>query len=86
MTDRNPTPAGQNQSSDAERETRNRGLQEEDKRQHDPDKRTPHRAIEQETPEPERMTRQDEEADEDIAQLENPPQAEGPREKSNDAV
>ena len=86
MTDRNPRSAGPDTSSEAERETRNRGLQEEDKRQHDPDKRTPHRAIEQKTPEPERLTRQDEEADEDIAQLENPPQAEGPREKNNDAV
>lgn len=71
---------------EAERETRNRGLQEEDERQHDPDKRTPHRAIEQSAPEQERPTTPDEEANEDIAQLENPPQAEGPRERSNDGV
>ncbi|HEX2167028.1 MAG TPA: hypothetical protein VHG09_07275 [Longimicrobiales bacterium] len=79
MNDRNRTP-------DAERDTRNRGLQEEEKRQHDPEKRTPHRAIEQDAPEQERPTTPDEESNEDIAQLENPPQAEGPRERNNDAV
>lgn len=73
-------------TSEAERETRNRGLQEEDKRQHDPDKRTPHRAVEQGAPEPERPPTPDEERSEDIAQLENPPQAEGPRERSNEGV
>ena len=71
---------------DAERETRNRGLQEEDERQHDPNRRTPHRAIEQSAPEQERPTTPDEEANEDIAQLENPPQAEGPRERNNNGV
>ena len=86
MIDRNRKSAGQDQSSEAERETRNRGLQEEDKRQHDPDKRTPHRAIEHDTPEQDRTTTPDEVKGEDIAQLENPPQSEGPREKSNDAV
>lgn len=73
-------------SADAERVTRNRGLQEEDKRQHDPDKRTPHRAVEQDAPESERPTTPDEESSQDIAHLENPPQAEGPRERSNDGV
>ncbi|HSK20626.1 MAG TPA: hypothetical protein VK912_15850 [Longimicrobiales bacterium] len=86
MTDRNPKSAGRDKSSEAERETRNRGLQEEDKRQHDPDKHAPHRAVEQDAPEQERLTTQDEKDGEDIAQLENPPQSEGPREKSNDAV
>lgn len=86
MTDRNPGSTGPDKSSEAERETRNRGLQEEDKRQHDPDKRTPHRAVEQDAPEPERVTTQDEQGGADIAQLENPPQEEGPREKNNDAV
>lgn len=79
MTDQNRTP-------ESEKETRNRGLQEEDKRQHDPDKRTPHRAVEQDAPEQERPTTPDETQNEDIAQLENPPQAEGPRERSNDGV
>ncbi|HEX6309599.1 MAG TPA: hypothetical protein VFZ69_15490 [Longimicrobiales bacterium] len=77
--------AGKKQAEAAERETRNRGLQEEEQRQHDPEKRTPRRAVEQ-APETERPTTPDEEQDEDIARLENPPQAEGPRERSNDAV
>lgn len=72
--------------SSAERATRNRGLKEEDRRQHDPDKRTPHRAADQDAPQPERLTTPDEEQDQDVAQLENPPQAEGPRERNNDAV
>jgi hypothetical protein len=76
----------QNRISEAERKTRNRGLQEEDKRQRDPDKGTPHRAVEQDQPEQERPTTPDEERNEDIAQLENPPQAEGPRERSNKGV
>lgn len=79
MGDQKKTPS-------AEKETRNRGLQEEDKRQHDPDKRTPHRAIEQDRPQQERPTTPDEDQNQDIAQLENPPQAEGPRERSNNGV
>lgn len=86
MTDRNPKSAGQDQNSETERETRNRGLQEEDKRQHDPNKRTPHRAIEHDAPEQKRTTTPDEGQGDDIAQLENPPQSEGPRERNNDAV
>lgn len=78
--------ADQNRTSRAERDTRNRALQEEDRRQHDPDKRTPHRATEQDAPEQERVTTPDESSEQDIARLENPPQAEGPRERSNDAV
>ena len=66
--------------------TRNRGLEEEDKRLHDPDKRTPHRAVEQDAPEQERLTTPQEEQDQSIEQLENPPQAEGPRERNNNAV
>ena len=72
--------------AEAERETRNRGLQEEEKRQHDPSKRTPHRAVEQTAPEAERPATPAEEQSQDISQLENPPQAEGPRERNNDAV
>lgn len=70
----------------AERATRNRGLQEADDRQRDADRRTPHRAAEQDAPEQERLTTPAEEQDQDISQLENPPQAEGPRERNNDAV
>lgn len=71
---------------DAERTTRNRGLQETEKRQHDPDQRAPHRAVEQDAPEQERKVTPDEKSDQDIAQLENPPQSEGPRERSNNGV
>lgn len=78
--------ADQKKTSDAERQTRNRGLQKEDERLHDPDKRTPHRAADQDTPEQERPTTPAEDRNQDIAQLENPPQAEGPRERNNDAV
>jgi hypothetical protein len=70
----------------AARDTRNRGLQEEDKRLHEADQRTPQRAAEQTSPEPERLTTPQEDAEQDISQLENPPQAEGPRERNNNAV
>ena len=71
---------------DAARDTRNRGLKEEDHRQHQPGHGTPRRAAEQTEPEPERITTPAEDADQDISQLENPPQAEGPRERNNNAV
>jgi hypothetical protein len=71
---------------DAERDTRNRGLQEEEKRLHDSDARPPHSDMETDATQPERPTTPPENAEEDIAHLENPPQAEGPRERSNDAV
>ncbi|HUF51624.1 MAG TPA: hypothetical protein VMN60_12355 [Longimicrobiales bacterium] len=80
MTDRHETV----------RDTQSRGLQEVDERLHDADKRTPHRAAEQTSPEPEpepkRPATPAEGAEQDIGQLENPPQAEGPRERNNDAV
>lgn len=70
----------------AERDTRNRGLKEEEKRQHDPDKRTPHREVEhaqvKRKPDPTPV----EQDEDDIAHLENPPQSDGPRERSNDGV
>lgn len=72
--------------SDADAATRNRGLQEEEKRLRDPEQRTPHRAVEQDAPEQERPTTPAEEVDQSVSQLENPPQSEGPRERSNDAV
>jgi hypothetical protein len=68
------------------RATRNRGLDESQERLSDPELRTPHRAADQASPEPERPVRPDEEAEQDIAQLKNPPQTEGPREENNDAV
>ncbi|HSJ10457.1 MAG TPA: hypothetical protein VK928_11110 [Longimicrobiales bacterium] len=76
--------AGDTKDADAaERNTRNEALQNEDDKLHDPDQRTPHRAVDRSTP-----ARQDtpDVAKEDIANLENPPQTEGPRERNNDAV
>ena len=70
----------------AARDTINRGLKEEDHRLHEPDERTPRRAVEQNAPEPERPTTPAEDAEQDISQLENPPQTEGPRERNNNAV
>jgi hypothetical protein len=78
--------ADHERTTDAERSTRNRGLEEAEKRQRDPHRRTPHRAAEQEHPEQERPATPDEKSDQDIAQLENPPQSEGPRERSNNGV
>ena len=78
--------ADHERTTDAERSTRNRGLEEAEKRQRDPDKRTPHRAADKEHPEQERPARPDEKSDQDIAHLENPPQSEGPRERSNNGV
>ena len=69
-----------------ERETRNKGLDKAEQELRDPDKRTPHHSAEQASPEPERLTTPAEENEADIANLENPPQAEGPRERNNDAV
>lgn len=43
-------------------------------------KKSPIRSADQEWPEQERMTTPDEEAGEDLAEMENPPQAEGSRE------
>lgn len=75
------------QSTDAaERETRNEALKKEDRHMHDSEKRTPRHAVDQDAPEPERPTTPQEDAEQDIAHLENPPQAEGPRERNNDAV
>jgi hypothetical protein len=70
----------------AEREVRNRGLKEEEKRLRDPEQRPPHSAVEADASEPERPTTLPEREEQDIAHLENPPQSEGPRERSNEAV
>ena len=74
------------EQNDAARDTRNRGLQEEDERLHKADQHSPRRAADQTSPEPERVTTPAEDAGQDISQLENPPQAEGPRERNNNAV
>jgi hypothetical protein len=42
-------------------------------------KKSPRHVDEQEHPEPERLINPDEEAEMDLAELEQPPQAEGPR-------
>jgi hypothetical protein len=77
---------GDERSTDAGTSARNRGLAEEEKRLRDPEQRPPRRAVEQDAPEPERATTPQEDEEQAIAQLENPPQAEGPRERNNDAV
>jgi hypothetical protein len=46
--------------------------------------RSPRKADEQSSPEPERMITPDEEAGMDLAELEQPPQAEGPRDRGED--
>jgi hypothetical protein len=73
-------------SKDTERDARNRGLQEEDRRLHDPEERPPHSTMETDASEPERPETPQEKAETDVAHLENPPQAEGPRERSNEGV
>jgi hypothetical protein len=70
----------------AERDTRNRGLKDDEKRLRDPEERAPHSSMETDASEPERPVTPLEDAEQDIAHLENPPQAEGPRERNNDAV
>jgi hypothetical protein len=72
-------------AKDAERDARNIGLKEEAKRLRDRDER-PHGDMESDASEPERPVTPAEHAESDIAHLENPPQAEGPRERNNDAV
>jgi hypothetical protein len=72
-------------SKDAERDARNIGLQEEAKRLRDTEDRT-HGDIESDSTAPERPVKAPEEGEKDLAHLENPPQVEGPRERSNDAV
>jgi hypothetical protein len=70
----------------SERDARNRGLEEEEKRLRDPKSRPPHSEMETDASEPERPPTLHEESNADVAHLENPPQAEGPRERNNDAV
>ena len=41
--------------------------------------KSPHSAEEQESPQPERLVTPQEEAGQDLKELDNPPQAEGPR-------
>lgn len=73
-------------SKSAERETRNRGLKEEEERLRDPASRPPHSEMETDASEPERHVTPQEREEQDIAHLENPPQAEGPRERNNEGV
>ena len=69
-----------------ERETRNKGLDNAEEELRDPDKRTPHHSKEQSSPKTGHPTTAAEKNAGDIANLENPPQSEGPRERNNDAV
>jgi hypothetical protein len=72
----------------ASRDAMNRGLDKEQDRLEDPDRRPPHH--EEMSPadasHAERPSTPQEDDEEDIAHLENPPQAEGPRERSNKSV
>jgi hypothetical protein len=70
----------------SERDARNQGLKEEEKRLRDPQGRPPHSTMETDPSQPERPSTLQEDANADVAHLENPPQAEGPRERNNDAV
>jgi hypothetical protein len=74
------------ESGSAERDARNRGLQEEEERLRDQDARPPHGETDADDSVPERPTAPAEGQEGDIGNLENPPQTEGPRERSNDAV
>lgn len=68
----------------AERQNRDRALQHKEDTLHDPDEREPHRAVEHTEPGPSRAKGDTEE--QDIANLENPPQSDGPRERNNHGV
>jgi hypothetical protein len=71
----------------ARKDVLDKGLTEEEKRLRDPHGRPPHsepeRLSESSAADPERPVTPAEKANDDIAHLENPPQAEGPRERSN---
>jgi hypothetical protein len=74
------------QKGSGDETTRNRGLKHEEQRLRDPENRPPHSTTETDAAEPERPTTPQEGAEADVAHLENPPQAEGPRERSNEGV
>jgi hypothetical protein len=63
----------------------NQGLDEEEQRLRDPERRPPRGGVQSDASEPEPTTPK-KAADEDVANLENPPQTEGPRERSNEGV
>lgn len=69
-----------------ERETVNRGLQEKDEQLADPERRPPHAEPDDDAPGGDRAGAPKEKPVDDISRLENPPQTEGPRERSNDGV
>lgn len=79
---------GSDKADKASRETMNKGLQKEQDRLQDPHRRPPHhtRLSESDASDPERPTTPQEDSEQDIAHLENPPQAEGPRERTNRGV
>lgn len=74
------------QAKEAAQDARNRGLENEEENLRDPDERSPHKAVDRTSPEQERVRTPQETSEQSISQLENPPQAEGPRERNNDAV
>jgi hypothetical protein len=72
-------------SKDATRDALNRGLQDEEENLHDPDARPPHAEPEEDAATRTRPAKTRTEPG-DVANLENPPQVDGPREESNDGV
>ncbi|CAN5724959.1 hypothetical protein BH23GEM9_BH23GEM9_13090 [soil metagenome] len=84
MPDTNKPDTNEPETSKSERDARNRGLKVEDERLRDPERRPPHSEEETEAS-PSRSSTPPRDAS-DIAHLENPPQTEGPRERSNDAI
>jgi hypothetical protein len=72
-------------ADDASRDALNRGLDKEEDRLRDAEKRSQHTEPSEAT-DPERSTTPPKNAERDLAHLENPPQTEGPRERSNDGV
>lgn len=72
-------------SKDASRDALNRGLQEEEENLRDPESRPPHTEPEDDAGTGKRPAKPGNDPG-DVANLENPPQVDGPREKTNDGV
>ncbi|HSJ24221.1 MAG TPA: hypothetical protein VK929_06095 [Longimicrobiales bacterium] len=69
-----------------EKDARNQGLKEEEKRLRDPEERPPHSEVDDGPAETGKRPAPAEKSEADVANLENPPQTEGPRERGNDGV
>lgn len=76
------TMSGESARKGTEPKPIDRGLETEEERLRDPDRRPPHHTGASDASEPERHVTPQEKANHDVAHLENPPQVEGPRERS----